>query len=251
MLSARVRHARPSADGDLIVLTHDLLEEYSKGNPPSVPVRLQRLKSLISSRATGLTDAIRIHLWNDCPIVHARDEGEMFALILHLSKLGLIHYSQRNEPALDVTVTVDGWTDLQSPGSTSTVFVAMAFNDEMTPAYEAIRAAIYDDCKLDPHRVDKRQYEHQITEEIITGLQQCWLVVADVTHGKNGVYFEAGYGMALGRPVIFSVREDRLLTDVHFDTRQYPHVVWKNEADLREQLAGRIKAAMMRAGRLI
>jgi hypothetical protein len=54
------------------------------------------------------------------------------------------------------------------------------------------------------------------------------------------VYFEAGYALALERIVIWSCREDHV-KDLHFDTRQYPHIVWKQPQDLRCQLRDRLR----------
>lgn len=41
--------------------------------------------------------------------------------------------------------------------------------------------------------------------------------------------------IGLGLPVFWSVRHDDL-TNVHFDTRQYNHIVWQKEEHLAEQL---------------
>ena len=68
-------------------------------------------------------------------------------------------------------------------------------------------------------------------------------VIADVTDQRPGVYFEAGYAIGLGLPVIWSVRENDL-RNVHFDTRQYNHIVWKGEDDLEEQLYNRVLAVI-------
>ena len=60
---------------------------------------------------------------------------------------------------------------------------------------------------------------------------------------RGGVYFEAGFAKGLGREVIWTVRKDRL-SYVHFDTRQYNHIVWSDESDLRNQLSKRISATL-------
>jgi hypothetical protein len=39
------------------------------------------------------------------------------------------------------------------------------------------------------------------------------------------------------------VREDHL-SSVHFDTRQYSHIVWKDEDDLYSKLFNRIRATI-------
>jgi nucleoside 2-deoxyribosyltransferase len=71
--------------------------------------------------------------------------------------------------------------------------------------------------------------------KIITEIKNSRFIIADVTHQRAGVYFEAGYALGLGLPVIWSVRDDDL-NNVHFDTRQYNHIVWESEAHLSEQL---------------
>ncbi len=45
--------------------------------------------------------------------------------------------------------------------------------------------------------------------------------------------------MGLGRPVIFTCRNDEL-NQAHFDTRQYNHIAWDTPAELREKLKRRI-----------
>ena len=37
---------------------------------------------------------------------------------------------------------------------------------------------------------------------------------------------------------------DTDIDDVHFDTRQYNHIVWKDAADLKKRLADRIEATL-------
>lgn len=60
-------------------------------------------------------------------------------------------------------------------------------------------------------------------------------VVVDVTEQKQGAYFEAGLALGFGKTVIWTVREDEL-QNVHFDTRQFAHIVWKDEAKLAQAL---------------
>jgi hypothetical protein len=69
-------------------------------------------------------------------------------------------------------------------------------------------------------------------------------MVADFTHHRNGVYFEAGFGMGLGKPVVWTCRQDHMAA-AHFDTRPYNHVLWETPQDLREKLALRIRATVL------
>lgn len=60
---------------------------------------------------------------------------------------------------------------------------------------------------------------------------------------RGGVYYEAGFAGGLGIPVIWTVAKDSL-DDVHFDTRQYNHIVWDAPETLRKLLAARIGAVI-------
>jgi nucleoside 2-deoxyribosyltransferase len=72
-------------------------------------------------------------------------------------------------------------------------------------------------------------------------------VVADFTcepdKDRGGVYFEAGFALGLGLPVIWTARRG---TTLHFDTRQYNHILWDDPAELKEALYNRIIALLGR-----
>jgi nucleoside 2-deoxyribosyltransferase len=57
------------------------------------------------------------------------------------------------------------------------------------------------------------------------------------------VYFEAGFMLGLGRPVIW-VCEKKDLKNVHFDTRQYNTIDYADAKDLRTRLQLRIEAIL-------
>ena len=62
-------------------------------------------------------------------------------------------------------------------------------------------------------------------------IRKAEVIVADFTHHKGGVYFEAGFGLGLDRTVVFTCREDdfRSGAGVHFDTRPYNHILWSTD----------------------
>jgi hypothetical protein len=62
---------------------------------------------------------------------------------------------------------------------------------------------------------------------------------------RGGVYFEAGFAMGLNIPIIWTCKSTST-SDLHFDTRQYPHIEWKDSAHLYEQLKARIGAVIGR-----
>ncbi len=123
------------------------------------------------------------------------------------------------------------------------VFVAMYFDESLTPAYDQGIAAALADTGYSPLRVDREQHNDKIDDKIIAELRRSGLVVADFTGHRGGVYFECGYAMGRGTPVIWCCRKSDI-GQAHFDTRQYNHIVWNEPADLREALVDRIRATV-------
>ena len=134
-------------------------------------------------------------------------------------------------------------------------FVAMWFDESVDEAYEkGIEPAIRD-AGYRPLRIDKKEHNNKIDDEIIREIRRSRFVVCDFTcgfveHGgertdfpRGGVYYEAGFAQGLGIPVIWMCRADHI-EHVHFDTRQFNHLVWEKPEDLKTKLQNRIGAVI-------
>jgi hypothetical protein len=143
-----------------------------------------------------------------------------------------------------------GYTRFAQNNSQATndqAFVAMWFDPSVNSAYEnGIEVAVRD-CGYSPMRIDRKEHLNKIDDEIVAEIKRSKFVVADFTSEpdkpRGGVYFEAGYAMGMGIPVVWTCRED-LIGQVHFDTRQFNHIVWKDPAELAEKLKNRILATI-------
>jgi hypothetical protein len=169
----------------------------------------------------------------------ARGVSECVAIILQLEHRNWLKIS--DDPDKQIRLEWEGWEHIEplkgnAPG---TVFVAMAFHPDMDSVYElGINTAI-DKCDLTSIRIDRQTFSNKICEQILTEIHRSQFVVADVTHQRPGVYFETGYALALGKTVIWSCKEDDF-ENVHFDARQYPHIVWTTPEDLARQLTDKL-----------
>jgi hypothetical protein len=88
-----------------------------------------------------------------------------------------------------------------------------------------------------------------IDDQIRVGIRTARFVVADLTHGNQGAYWEAGFAEGAGKPVIYTCREDIFSSSnknerPHFDTGHLATVLWK-PSDLPD--AARRLKAMVRA----
>ena len=106
-------------------------------------------------------------------------------------------------------------------------FIAMWFDPSMDEAYEkGIQPAI-EDAGYKPVRIDRKDHNNKIDDEIIAEIRRSRFLVADFTQGapsaRGGGYYEAGFTHGLNIPVIFTCRRD-MIKEVHFDTQQYNHI---------------------------
>lgn len=217
--------------------------------PADPPAQLDKLLLHIARAAPHLNFTAQLKLKSDYPLAYAWNEHELMLLLSRAKDLGLIEipHGMTMEDA-SVGLTLDkGWPrvrELQTDRRDSwQAFVAMWFADEMTPAYtDGIEPALRA-CGYDPLRVDSVQHNGKIDDRIIAEIRKSGLLVADFTGHRGGVYFEAGFGLGLGIPVIWTCREDAI-KDAHFDTRQYNHITWKTPEELREKLQARIEATL-------
>jgi len=198
---------------------------------------------LIASRCEPGTRA-KLELHADAPLVDVNSDHQFDYILRHLENSG----SLMQHGGVFYELTPAAWerreANAMGSGIPGKCFVAMSFDHSLNESYESgIFLAVKGDCQMDPIRVDRVHHNEKICDKIIVEIRSCQFVVADVTLQRAGVYFEAGFAMGLGRPVIWSCRQDDL-ENVHFDTRQYNHIVWKEPADLRTQLADRIKATI-------
>jgi hypothetical protein len=133
--------------------------------------------------------------------------------------------------------------DLVENGQNSNkVFIAMCFHKGM----EAIRAAIKAACEVTgflPILIDEVDHNKTINDALINEIKSCKFCIADFTMGRNAVYWEAGFALGLGKPVILTCQKsDFDLID--FDTKAFPHIIYETADQLEVMLVDRIKARL-------
>jgi hypothetical protein len=213
-------------------------------------------------------------LENLCAVLGLKTIYEVEHFFQFLKDMGFIIYNK-----VEQKLTAQGYQKLDEILSTNInsnqVFVAQWFGgkkhmDEMNKLFdEGIAKAVEDSgLGLKALRIDRKDHNDKICDEIIAEIRRSKLVVADFTCDsatpapgepteaivggdiadderipliRGGVYYEAGFAHGLGIPVIFTCRID-CTKAIHFDTQQYNHILWKDEADLTQKLKQRIRA---------
>lgn len=164
-----------------------------------------------------------------------------------LSSASLIKHEQirsQDENYSILILTPDGYNRIdelqKNTSSGRNVLVAMKFGDETSKLREAIREGIR---KAEYHAIfiDEVQHNDFITPELLKYIRDSKFVVVDLTHQNNGAYFEEGYAMGVGKPVIQLCQKD---TKLHFDIAQKNTIMWKTEDEIPELLENRIRATI-------
>ena len=190
------------------------------------------------------------------PVVFAETEQTSSFIISELENMKYISTAPggagMSGPNRSVTVTAAGiarMQQLEEPEgreASKQAFVAMWFDPGLEVLYfKGIEPAVKR-CGYNPLRIDAKQTNQKVCDEIIAEIRRSRFVIADFTGNRGGVYFEAGFAMGLGIPVIWTCKNLKAEIDaLHFDTRQYSHVLWDSPEDLNKKLADRIGATII------
>ncbi len=255
----RAGEARPVVNLEVLKLARD-------AKSASVAARKERLLRSIHSIRPPLTfrfrlgghvnDALKEWIGKLAAWSESKDpEGDDVRGLCQLLKEDHLLREENGEWRL----TTRGWDYLDSlnsrGGVTLQVFVAMWFSQQMEDAYENGIVPAIKEAGYEPLRIDRKEHNNKIDDEIIAEIKSSKFLVADFTSGttghgndgvhvpRGGVYYEAGFARGLGLDVISTVRSDQVGL-VHFDTRQISHVLWKDPPELRKALFNRIIATI-------
>jgi hypothetical protein len=241
-LSAWIRD-RNERYSEVPKLTTATLEDLQKGLPNYSPREKQIILLQNIERKTAYPGKpVKIIPKYDIPLAWASTEGEFIYYINSLIERSFLKKdtpTTRFEMLFSVVITTDGWDYLEKRErhieERTQAFVAMSFSEDLKPIWEGPIYNAITKTGYKPYRVDAEPHIDRIDAKIISEIKNSRFVVADVTEQKRGVYFEAGYALGMGLPVLWCVKKDDL-DKVHFDTRQYNHIVWETENDLETQL---------------
>ncbi len=241
-LSAHLRQA--SERGEVVEVGHANWQALADGHAHTRPSRkLDMLLEVFCKLSITGGKTVALNPDDDFVLVDAGNVEELHWLIEALVEQQAL---LARGPSGSCVVTAEGW-ERNSPmypgGVPNTCFVAMSFDKSLDAIYDSAIEPAGKACGLAVTRADRVEHNDVITDLIHAQIRRAQVIVADVTGQSPGVYFEAGLAIGLGRTVIWSCHEDEK-SKLHFDTRQYSHVLWKNADDLRVKLENRIRGTL-------
>lgn len=166
---------------------------------------------------------------------------------------GWLYRANVGGQGVSLQLTLNGWQrfhDLRRAKTESfRAFMAMQFDDASLIAFRECFQPAAKDAGFDLRLVTDGQGAGLIDHHIQVAIRASRFVVADLTAGNRGAYWEAGFAEGIGHPVIYTCREDAFRspskdTRPHFDTEHHNTILWapENYAQARQRLADVIRS---------
>ena len=217
---------KPSAKDTDDQWTVTSVDELVAETPKSAVEMIEEALLNFTSRIKHPSETVRISP-EDCWLAYAFDASSLEYVTGQLSDMGFLKKKgadpQTSYKTQLYSVEARGWgkvTSLQRPlGSIARrqAFVAMWFSSETEEYYRAGIAPAITETGVTPVRIDLKEHNNKICDEIVLEIRRSRFLVADFTGNRGGVYYEAGLAHGLGMPVIWTVHSEHLKS-VHFDT---------------------------------
>lgn len=209
------------------------IDNLMKYYPHSFSERIDRIILSLATRCEDIGGVIEFmdvkggdneFLWLDTFIATESQElanKQLKAYLELLEQFGFVSCKNKEGIQKQYKLTARGWLKVQElQNSTQTkkqCFVAMWFDPCMQQARGMIIKAIQD-CGYSPMIIDIKEHNNQIVPEIFYEIKQSRFVIADLTGHRNGVYYEAGYAEALGKPVILMCGQRMLFFHIYSES---------------------------------
>jgi len=154
---------------------------------------------------------------------------------------------------IEVGLSFPGWECYQelkrATSDSLNAFMAMQYdNKTLTDIFENVFKDAVDKTGFKLLRlVDTPQPAGLIDDDLRVKIRAARFLVADLTDGNAGAYWEAGYAEGLGKPVIYTC-EKGVFEDPkscpHFDTNHHLTILWQSDPDKRCEAGEKLKATV-------
>lgn len=247
LFSAYLRESVSNRD-PLRLLSSDIMKiperiaPYKKLTPID---KVNKVICYIAESSPCIGGKVPFNIEKDYTRFYCKHLTELRQILNYLCEKGII---KKEEKYRGVFLTIEGWEKYERLKdinlNSKKVFVAMNYSDGLKDLFEKAIKPACDECDLNAIKIGLVEHNEKICDKIISEIKNSRLLIADFTNQRQNVYFEAGFALGLGIRVIWTCSE-KDKDNLHFDTRQYKHIFWKNFKDLQMQLVNRIKATVL------
>ena len=189
-------------------------------------------------------------------IIGAKNPDGVAFILNHLIEEGLLNGEMAEAMGASgrafATLSFDGWQyyDQLKRGAVDSrkAFMAMEYGDEeLDKIVDDYFIPAVADTGFELYRLDKNPKAGLIDDRLRVEIRNSRFLISDLTHDNSGAYWEAGYAEGLGKPVIYTCKEEKFDEDEsHFDTNHHLTVKWDadNIQDAVKSLKATIRATL-------
>lgn len=120
-----------------------------------------------------------------------------------------------------------------------TAFVIMPFGARFDPVFKKLISPPLEAAGFEVSRADLTINQHQILKDIVVGIAEADIVIADVTDLNGNVMYELGLAHAMGRRTVMITRD---IESLPFDLRAYRATQYSTEFDEAPKLTELIES---------
>lgn len=251
LLSYLVRRLR--RDGGPPTLTTDLIRQLlAEHEPPTPAEQVNNLILWLGQYLTAPGEQILLTSQEHRSVAGSLTDSNFHWLLSFMVSRGYFDGTVMGAGGASGTLSFDAWALFEEirAGSTDTrlAFMAMPFGN-------AVLDSVFIDCfkpaakaaGFELIRLDERPAAGSIDDRLRVEIRRTRFLVADLTDGNHGAYWEAGFAEGLGKPVIYTC-EKSYFDDpgTHFDTNHHHTVLWGPEAlkSAAQDLTNTIRATL-------
>ena len=134
-----------------------------------------------------------------------------------------------------------GKTTMNSSGHQKQCFVLMPFTQRLYEVYTDVYKMVCEQNELRSWRVDEISRPGSISRDIVEGILDADVVIADLTGRNLNVFYELGIAHATGNKTIMTCQS---LEDVPFDIQSYRVIIYEHSLRGCEQLRSDLDRAV-------
>ena len=256
LLSCYMKENKEQHDSNPHVrLDKDELVLISQHFPKTPEEKIKKILAYVSANTSFFGKEVRL----SPEVSYSENAEELGNLIDELSNQDLVNVKSKYiNGNVSVSLTINGINYVKGKSLNTqrdSCFVAMWFNPIMDELWTRAIKPVCEEAGYTPIRVDKEQFNDDITLHIIEGIKKSFFVIADLTGFRGGVYYEAGFARGLGKEVILCCKKD-YKTEIkyeefdemieehgpHFDVNHLNTIYWKADdfdafkTELRERI---------------
>jgi hypothetical protein len=138
-------------------------------------------------------------------------------------QVGVFAWGERKVKFADAAIS-------QLPGK---VFVVMQFSEPYKQLYSEVIQPVANEFGLEAYHVGEVFGPGVILNDIVQGLVEAKVVIAEVTPSNQNVFYELGYAHALGKPTILLAERGKQLP---FDITGYRCLFYENTIGGKKQV---------------